>query len=313
MKKLFALFILALSFVALTITFNIYIYESKKVSALQDHMSFLASKGNVSYISSEEEARLEKEEKRRKKEEEKAAKEEAKRKAKEEAEAKKAEEKRLKEEELQRKKDELEKALNASKQINLNVAIINQLPEYKNGCEATSLTMMLNYAGVNVSKDSVIGKVKRDLTPIKYDSKGSIIEWGNPKKGFVGDITGKTPGYSIDPVALAPVINEYLPDKALDLTGCDYGELENILLSGRPIVVWITSTFKEPKVSHTWTSNGTVIKSYFTQHAVLITGMDENSIYYNDPLTGVKNAKVDKSTFKSVWTKMGKKALSYYK
>jgi len=41
--------------------------------------------------------------------------------------------------------------------------------------------------------------------------------------------------------------------------------------------------------------------------------MDENSIYYNDPLTGVKNAKVDKSTFKSVWTKMGKKALSYYK
>ncbi len=270
MKKLFALFILALSFVALTITFNIYIYESKKVSALQDHMSFLASKGNVSYISSEEEARLEKEEKRRKKEEEKAAKEEAKRKAKEEAEAKKAE-------------------------------------------EATSLTMMLNYAGVDVSKDSVIGKVKRDLTPIKYDSKGSIIKWGNPKKGFVGDITGKTPGYSIDPVALAPVINEYLPDKALDLTGCDYGELENVLSSGRPIVVWITSTFKEPKVSHTWTSNGTVINSYFTQHAVLITGMDENSIYYNDPLTGVKNAKVDKSTFKSVWIKMGKKALSYYK
>jgi len=223
MKRLFTLFILALSFVALVITFNIYICESKKVSALQDHMSFLASKGNVSYISSEEEARLEKEEKRRKKEEEKAAKEEAKRKAKEEAEAKKAEEKRLKEEELQRKKDELEKALNASKQINLDVAIINQLPEYKNGCEATSLTMMLNYAGVNVSKDSVIGKVKRDSTPIKYDSKGSIIEWGNPKKGFVGDITGKTPGYSIDPVALAPVINEYLPDKALDLTGCDYG------------------------------------------------------------------------------------------
>ncbi|GAA0772616.1 hypothetical protein GCM10008908_19290 [Clostridium subterminale] len=313
MKKLFTFFILALSFVALAITFKIYIYESRKVSALQDHMGFLASKGNISYMSSEEEAKLEKEEKKRKREEEKAAKEEAKRKAKEEEEAKKAEEKRLKEEELQKKKEELEKALNASKEINLDVDIINQLPEYKNGCEATSLTMMLNYAGVNVDKDSVIAKVKRDSTPIKYDSKGNIIEWGNPKNGFVGDITGKTPGYSIDPVALAPVINEYLPDKALDLSGCEYGELEKVLSSGRPIVVWITSTFKEPKISHTWTSNGAVINSYYSQHAVLLTGMDESSLYYNDPLTGVKNEKVDKAVFQSVWTKMERKALSYYK
>ncbi|MEW8993915.1 C39 family peptidase [Clostridium sp.] len=313
MKKLFTFFILALSFVALAITFKIYIYESRKVSALQDHMGFLASKGNISYMSSEEEAKLEKEEKKRKKEEEKAAKEEAKRRAKEEEEAKKAEEKRLKEEELQKKKEELEKALNASKEINLDVGIINQLPEYKNGCEATSLTMMLNYAGINVDKDSVIAKVKRDSTPIKYDSKGKIVEWGNPKNGFVGDITGKTPGYSIDPEALAPVINEYLPDKALDLSGCDYSELEKILSSGRPIVVWITSKFIEPKLSHTWTSNGETINSYFPQHAVLVTGMDEDYIYYNDPLTGVKNDKIDKETFKSVWTKMGKKALSYYK
>lgn len=232
---------------------------------------------------------------------------------KEEAEARKAEEQHLNEEELQKKKEELEKELNPSKNIILDVEIINQLPEYKNGCEATSLTMMLNYAGVNVNKDSVIEKVKRDSTPIKYDSEGNIIEWGNPKLGFVGDITGKTPGYIIDPVALAPVINEYLPNKALDLTGSDYSELEKILSSGRPIVVWITSKFVEPELSYTWTSNGETINSYLSQHAVLVTGMDEDYIYYNDPLTGVKNDKIDKETFKSVWTKMGNKALSYYK
>jgi len=313
MKKLLKLFILALSFVALAITFRIYIYESKKVNALQKHMSFLASKDNVSYISSEDEARLEKEEKKRQKEEEKAAKQEAKRKAKEEEEAKKAEEKRLKEAELEKKKAELEKALNKSKNIILDVGIINQLPEYRNGCEATSLTMMLNYAGINVDKDSVIAKVKKDEVPIQYDDKGNITVWGNPKLGFVGDITGKTPGYSIDPGALAPVINEYLPGKALDLTGCDYTELEKVLSSERPIVVWITSTFTEPKVSHTWTSNGETVTSYLYQHAVLITGMDEDFMYYNDPLTGVKNTKVNKEVFQSVWTGMGKKALSYYK
>jgi uncharacterized protein YvpB len=309
MKKFLKLFVLALSFFALAFTFRIFIYESKKVSVLQDHMNFLASKGNVSYMSYEEEVKLEKEEKKRQKEEKK----EAKRKAKEEAEARKAEEQRLKEEELQKKKEELEKELNPSKNIILDVEIINQLPEYQNGCEATSLTMMLNYAGVNANKDSVIEKVKRDSTPIKRDSKENIIEWGNPKLGFVGDITGKTPGYSIDPVALAPVINEYLPNKALDLTGSDYSELENILSSGRPIVVWITSKFVEPQLSYTWTSNGEAINSYYPQHAVLLTGMDEGYIYYNDPLTGIKNDKIDKETFKSVWTKMGKKALSYYK
>ena len=36
MKKLFTFFILALSFIALAITFKIYIYESRKVSALQE-------------------------------------------------------------------------------------------------------------------------------------------------------------------------------------------------------------------------------------------------------------------------------------
>ena len=104
MKKFFKLFALALSFVALVFTFRIYIYENKKVSVLQDHMNFLANKGNVSYMSYEEEVKLEKEEKKRQKEEEKAAKKEAKRKAKEEAEARKAEEQRLKEEELQKER-----------------------------------------------------------------------------------------------------------------------------------------------------------------------------------------------------------------
>jgi len=129
----------------------------------------------------------------------------------------------------------------------------------------------------------------------------------------VGDITGNGPGYSIDPVALEPIINHYLPGKALDLTGCDYNVLENTILSGRPVVVWVTVYFKNPTFSQSWTSNGKIVKADFSQHAVLLTGMDEDALYYNDPLIGVKNAKVDKETFKSVWTKMDKKALSYYK
>ncbi|MEG1256162.1 C39 family peptidase [Clostridium sp.] len=207
----------------------------------------------------------------------------------------------------------LASALSISKSVLLDIAVVKQLPEYHNGCEATSLTMMLNHAGVKVEKATVVSMVKMDVTPIKYDSTGKIIEWGNPQIGFVGDITGKSPGYSIDPVALAPVINHYLPEKALDLTGCDYNVLESTILSGRPVVVWITVYFKNPTFSKNWTSNGKSVKADFSQHAVLLTGVDEEALYYNDPLIGVKNAKVNKDTFKLVWTKMGKKALSYYK
>ncbi|MEG1256163.1 C39 family peptidase [Clostridium sp.] len=313
MKKFIKLLVIALSLSVVIVSLKIYTNESEKINALQDHMSFLASKGDVSYISATEEARLKKEEKKRLEEEEKAAKQEAKIKAREEAVAKKAEEKRLKEEEIQKLKEKLEKEKNPPKSLILDVPIINQLPEYKNGCEATSLTMMLNYAGIKVDKHSVIKEIKIDPTPIKYNSSGKIVQWGNPKLGFVGDITGNKAGYSIDPVALEPVINQYLPGKALDLTGCDYSKLESTLLSGRPIIVWITSNFKDPNISQTWTSGTETINSYYSQHAVLITGIDEKNIHYNDPLTGIKDAIIDKVTFESVWTKMGKKALSYYK
>ncbi len=321
MKKFFRLVTLAISFAALVLVLNIYLYESEKVSALQDHMGFLASKSDINYISSEEEARLKKEEekaeKKRLKEEEKVAKAEAERIAEEAAAAKKAEEKKLKDEELQKKIDELENRLknifSSSKNVNLDVDLINQLPEYQNGCEATSLTMMLKYAGVTVDKTTVVEKMKKDTTPIKYDLSGNIIEWGNPKVGFVGDVTGKNPGSSIDPVALAPIINEYLPGKALDLTGCDYDDLESTLSSGRPVVIWVTQNFTETIQSRKWMRSGEVVTSFSPQHTVLLTGMDEKVLYYNDPLTGEKNASVDKLIFKSIWTKMGNKALSYSK
>lgn len=192
-------------------------------------------------------------------------------------------------------KDNTASAITVSKNMLLDIPMIKQLPEYHNGCEATSLTMMLNYAGIKVDKATVVSKMKKDTIPIKRDS------------------TGKSPGYSIDPVALAPLVNYYLPGKTLDLTGCSYETLENTMLSGRPVVVWITVYFNNPTFPHNWTSNGKVVKADFSQHAVLLTGMDEKSLYYNDPLSGAKNSKIDKTVFQSVWSKMGRKALSYNK
>lgn len=306
MKKLFKAFAMALSLGVIYSAVHMYFYESEKVAAINDHASFLANKEEINYVSLEEE---------------KKAKAEAKKQAEEEEKARLAEEKRKQEEEKKRqeelKQQELEKAKieeeNKKNSTRLEVSLINQLPEYRNGCEATSLTMLLNYAGVSVDKNTVVSKMKKDATEIKYDEKGNIIQWGNPQVGFVGDVTGKAPGYSIDPVALASVINEFLPGKALDLTGCEFYKLEEILHSGRPIVVWVNTTFEKPSISYNWTSNGTKVTGYKNQHAVLLTGYDKEYFYYNDPLGEKKDGAILKDTFKTVWTGMGNKALTYYK
>lgn len=195
----------------------------------------------------------------------------------------------------------------------IDAPLISQLPELKNGCEITSLAMMLNYAGIEVDKMTLAKKVEKDTTPPTYDKNGNIIEWGDPDEGFVGDITGDEPGYSVDPEPLLGLINQYLPNKAMDLTGVSYDEIEKTLSNKIPIVVWVTCDFKNPSKNTQWNSDGETVNATFSQHAVLLTGYDADNIYYNDPHSNTKNKKVSKANFIRIWQTMGKKALSYRK
>ncbi|MEG0775789.1 MAG: C39 family peptidase [Clostridium sp.] len=193
----------------------------------------------------------------------------------------------------------------------IDAPLISQFPELKNGCEVTSLTMMLNYSGIKVDKMTLAKKIPKDDTAATYDQNGEIVKWGNPDNGFVGDITGKNPGYSIDPEPLIGIINEYLPDKAIDLTNASFDELQKTLSNKIPIVVWVTCDFKTPEKNAQWNCNGETIDATFSQHAVLLTGYDEKNLYYNDPHSNTKNKSVSKKTFLEIWNAMGKKALSY--
>lgn len=44
-------------------------------------------------------------------------------------------------------------------------------------------------------------------------------------------------------------------------------------------------------------------------HCVLVTGYDEENIYYNDPLREEKDKAVSRAVFIDVWKAMGSKAL----
>lgn len=196
--------------------------------------------------------------------------------------------------------------------IIIDVPLISQLPDFINGCEVTSLTMMLNYNGVGIDKNSLAKQVKRDPTPMVKNSSGKIIRWGDPNDGFVGDLEGDNgAGYSIYPKALLPLANKYLKNNAVDLSGESIDTLIKYLSQKRPILVWVTTDFSVPDDFITWTKNNKQIKATFSEHCVILTGYDNNNFYYNDPLNLGKNKVVNRQTFEKVWNSMGKLALSY--
>lgn len=194
----------------------------------------------------------------------------------------------------------------------LDAPIIKQNPELKDGCEVTSLAMMLQYAGVNVDKITLAKEVKKDSDPLKKKN-GKIVEWGNPEDGFVGDITGKTPGFGVYNKPIYQLTNKYLPNRAVDLTGQSFDALIDSLNRGRPVVVWLTTDLDPPHIYKNWEDgdDGKNVKVTFQEHAVLLTGYDEKYCYINNPLSSIKNEKLTIEEFKKIWTDMGSMAVTY--
>lgn len=193
----------------------------------------------------------------------------------------------------------------------LDAPLIAQLPELYNGCEITSLTMLSQFLGLPYTKFDLVARMPVDPTEPVYDASGDIAVWGDPNRGFVGDVTGRQKGYSIYSRPLAQVLNSIYPAGARDLTGASFAEIERSIAAGRPVVVWTTTRFAPTDDWTMWnTPDGIPIMATFSIHAVLVVGYDERFVYVNDPLTAKKAAKVEKSAFILAWEQLGRQALT---
>ncbi|MDU1845324.1 MAG: C39 family peptidase [Niallia nealsonii] len=200
--------------------------------------------------------------------------------------------------------------LNSNKNIQLDVPLIKQNPELRYGCEVTSLTMVLNYAGVQVTKMDLYKNIQKDLDPL-VRKNGDIIKWGDPSIGFVGDMTGKNPGYAVFDKPMEDLVNKYLPERAVNLTNHSFQAIERHVENGYPIVVWTTGDYRLPDRWESWKHNGKTIKTPLDLHAVVLVGFNNNHVYLNDPLSGKKNVKVEKKTFIKSWHALKSRAISY--
>ncbi|MFK9092244.1 C39 family peptidase [Bacillus salipaludis] len=195
--------------------------------------------------------------------------------------------------------------------IILDVIQINQNPELKYGCEVTSLAMVLNYAGVDTNKMDLYYSIQKDPDPLRKSAKGDILQWGNPADGFVGDMTGKHPGYAVFDKPMIALINQKLPGRAVNLTNQPFERILEHVSSGHPVVVWTTGDYRLPDRPEGWYHGKQFIKTPLDLHAVVLVGYDANYVYLNDPLSGKKQVRVGMDQFISSWKALQSRAVSY--
>ncbi|GIQ68305.1 hypothetical protein DUZ99_04155 [Xylanibacillus composti] len=192
----------------------------------------------------------------------------------------------------------------------LDAPHVLQYPELPRGCEITSLTMLLQYKGLDVDKMELLEHMPRDDTPIRWGEDGSIAFWGNPHTGFVGDITLNGSGFGMYHSSLYVLAKQYVPS-TVDLTGKPFEDLLAYVAAGTPVVVWTTVHYDEPTSWMSWESPIGPVRTTVQEHAVLLVGYDEEHVYVNDPLKKQKSLKVKKDGFIRSWKALGKQALSY--
>ncbi len=192
----------------------------------------------------------------------------------------------------------------------LHVPSESQLPLLYNGCEVTSLSMLLDYLHINETPLSLAHAIVRDKTPLVTNGNGQILSWGDPNRGFVGSISGHAPGFGVYHHPIDVLLNRYVSGHAQDLTGDHFADLLAALRSGRPVIVWTTINFS-PDISWiTWHSPEGLIKTTMAEHAVLLVGYDTRDVYVNNPLNGAKAQPVPRQIFRKTWILMGRQAVT---
>ncbi|WP_090790719.1 C39 family peptidase [Paenibacillus sp. GP183] len=187
-----------------------------------------------------------------------------------------------------------------------NTTPLSQLPDLSNGCEAVAATMLLNWAGVSVKKEDIANALPKGDMPAANDDDAMI--GANPQYVFVGDPFSV--GFGVFHAPVANVINTYLPGNIKDITGASFNDLLETIKSGKPVVVWATENMVTPNIALEWQDyNGDIVDWYEPEHALLMTGWDDDHAYMNDPMTG-KEERYSLWDFKDVWETMGSQAIT---
>ena len=157
-------------------------------------------------------------------------------------------------------------------------------------CEIASLRSALAGVGVNVAEWDLWLGLSKDYTRRYWTETGLV--WGDPQKGFVGNINGRMPetgyGVFIDPIeALA---RDYASTTRVRLDHPE--EIDAALSQGHPIIIW-SAIGQSPSVTFWRTEDGKEIAAPLYEHTLVIVGYRGRAdhiegLYLIDPLTSME-------------------------
>ena len=192
----------------------------------------------------------------------------------------------------------------------LRVPAQSQLPQLPNGCEATSLSMLLGAIGHPVDKMTLAKDQPVDPTKRVYGAQGVTTYWGNPNVGFVGSVYEYANGFGIYHGPITKFINQMLPNRAKDLSGRPFSDLLAVVAHGTPVMVWTTATFQPTNLWTSWNTPEGPIKITLQEHAVLLVGYNETQLFVNNPLNVDQAQPVNRQDFIAAWKQLGDQAVT---
>lgn len=198
------------------------------------------------------------------------------------------------------------------KDIRLDVPLINQFDpiHYQNGCEIAALTMLANYYGYEVEMADLIERLV--FEPLYVDND----HHGDPRLGFVGNIYEGYGAMGVDVEPIAAVANQIVKENHHIVSGREkpFGEVINVLRSGTP--VWIIATLELQIPTEDdfipWYTKAGEIKVTPLVHSVVLTGIEEDTVFVNDPY-GYKDRPTSLEDLELIYNKMGKQYLFFSK
>lgn len=179
--------------------------------------------------------------------------------------------------------------------------------EHSLSCEAATLKMVLDFYGLNVSESEIIKKMPFDPTP-----KNNGV-WGDPDKGFVGNIDGRMPstGYGIHWKPLAETARNWRGAEIIE--GGLAGDLTRHLLAGRPVIVWGYLGRGRPL---SWqTPDGKKVSAINGEHTRVVYGFrgspeNPDGFFLMDPTYGAMYW--EKNVFLRNWDAFGRSGIVVY-
>lgn len=168
----------------------------------------------------------------------------------------------------------------------LDVKYIAQNPVLPTGCEVTSLATVLNYYGVEVSKEVLADKYLPKAPIGKADFYVEFV--GNPRNsGAYGCYAPAIVKTALDYFAAENISNIGITD----YTGSTFSYLLEQVYDGKPVIVWATSPLDdEPVYTTEWNVGGDLLRWKGNLHCLVLIGYDmqAKTITTADPLRGIK-------------------------